>query len=312
MEGGGTHGKIPYIPPITERDPTAGLTWILLMLAFIGALAYGYLSWQRKRNRERRLREGHLDYSYHSSRPNATRFVDTRPKEQEGSCALKTGQQLTVTFPDNEVTFNATVINVSDENFVITLPKAEAEGKTFTPANGEQAQFFLVRNELHCTFKTTVLQVFSGGLRACSFRHTGEVMISNRRGSARVSGDSPALFTVIPRGLIEGEVIPLSDLRAELSLEIPGVIEDISEGGCALRTRSPIRFHAGDLVLFSACLPETTKEISALAGVLSVRPQTIGQGGGSLLSLEFLAPEEKMLELISGHVAQRIEEEVIA
>lgn len=304
--------KMPYIPPISVRDSTAGSETVMIIVGVLVGVVILFLQLQKWGRAIAQKRRKKFSTPREEVKPSATRFIGVNHAGAAGTLGLPVGQKLTVTFPDYEKTFTSTIINISEDGFVINLPPDNQRGgNPFLPNTDDAVQFFAIRDDKHLSFSTTVLQVFSGGLRACSLRHTAEMTTSNRRSNARVNGEGPALFTAIPSAAINNIPIPLSDLLGDVKGDIPAIVQDISVGGCALRTRSPIYFVPGDLVIVSACLPSTTHEFTAVAGLLAIKPQAKAEGGGSILNLEFLAPDEKTLELIGGHVASRLEDEVV-
>ncbi len=306
-------GSMPYIPAITGRDSGEGGTaFVIGIIAVVGGVA---LAMRLQKILSRRpattFRRRPLPAVKHSKEQK--KFIDTHVEVTEGvsgTSGLPTGLRLTVEFAQHDKSYTATVINVSDESFVVTLPPVKAGSVPFNPAIGDEARFFAVREGRNFTFSTKVLQVFSGGLRACSFRHTSDIVVGNRRGQTRVFGDAPVLFTAIPQNMITGSAIPVADLARAMPCEIPGLMQDISTGGCALRTRSPLRFGAGDLVLLNACLPGSEDEFALLAGITGEH-SLAGEGGGSLLNLEFLALETQTLAKIGEYVSTQLEDRII-
>ena len=304
---------MPYIPAITGRDTgDSGAGFILGVIAVVGVLALAmHLQKIIRRRPQQKFHRKPLPPVKKSKEQK--KFVDTHVEVTDGvsgTAGLPTGMRLTVEFPQHERSYAATVINVSDESFVVTLPPVKAGTPAFNPSIGDEARFFAVREGRNFTFSTKVLQVFSGGLRACSFHHTGDIVVGNRRGQARVFGDAPVLFTSIPQNMITGSAIPVSDLARTVPCEIPGLMQDISTGGCALRTRSPLRFQAGDLVLLNACLPGSEDEFGLLAGITGEH-SLANEGGGSLLNLEFLALETETLSRIGEYISAQLEDKII-
>lgn len=308
-------GSMPYIPPLGNRDASQGGGTVLLVVIGVTVVIYLFVHMQKAFRRHAEARVRRKPSLTKVKAREQTKFVDTHVEVTNGvngTQGLPTGLRLTVEFPQHEKSYAATVINVSDESFVVTLPPAKAGLQPFSPSTGDEAKFFGARDNRHFTFMTTVLQVFSGGLRACSFRHTPNVEVSNRRVHRRVSGDIPVLFSAIPQRLITAATIPASDLLHQVPCDIPGLMQDISTGGCALRTRSPLHFEAGDLVLVNACFPGSDEEFVQLAGITGVHNLQSAEGGGALLNLEFLASSEKVFELISQYVSQQLEDEIVA
>lgn len=306
-------GSMPTIPPMTSRDSNQGGSTVLVVVAAVVVVVLVALRVQRYLSRRMSGAIRRRPAPKPKSTKEQKKFIERRVEVTEGmggTSGLPTGLRLTVDFPRYDRSYTATLLNVSDESFVVTLPPIKEGMTPFNPAIGDEAKFFAVREGRNFTFSTRVLQVFSGGLRACSFRHTDDIAVGNRRTQTRVLGDAPVLFTAVPQNMIAGSAIPVSDLVRPLPCEIPGLMQDISTGGCALRTRSPISFRSGDLVLLNVCLPESDDEFSLIAGITGER-SLADDGGGSLLNLEFLALETQTLGRIAAYVSSKLEDKVI-
>ncbi len=303
--------KMPYIPGIQSSDNLGDTFLFVIAFTISGIIIFAYVRWlQRKR---RSNLESIANIEQH--RPVAdekSRFIASKPiaNNLSGTMVFSPGQGMNVSFPSKGKNFASTIINVSAESFVITLPREDTDD--FMPSVGDIAAFHTVKDGRNHNFKTSVLQVFSGGLRACAFRHTDNIEVTDRRKKTRVSGESPALFSYIPASLINSNKIPFSDIFKNMQGYIPANMLDISTGGCAMRTRSPLHFNAGDLVGIYSTLPDSDdEEYFVLGGIISAQKSPRSEGGGSILSIEFLGVEEKTKTKLREHISNIIEDEVI-
>lgn len=299
---------MPKIPPIKGGENIADTVLFVIAFALAGTIIYIYLHWLKNRSNKGTdfIRE------VQRNRPEAdegSRFIAAAPvvNNLSGTMAFSAGQNLTVTFPEYEHTIESTIINISAESFVITLPR----DSDFTPKNGDSANFHTIKDGRNNNFTTSVLQIFTGGLRACAFRHTDNIEVTDRRSKTRVSGETAAVFSFIPSNLIKETLIPLADVFHNTQAYIPASIHDISIGGCALRTRSPLQICAGDLLGMFWNFPDSDEEFFAIGGVISSSKQPRSQGGGSIICIEFLAQEEETKTEIERYIHNTIENEVI-
>lgn len=307
--------KMPTLPAWSQvRDTTVPTIIFTTFILIFGVVVFFFI---RKRNKnakelfERRRKEAHTfapeptplvsdEHRFLSSDNITANDLSTR--------SFPPGLKVTVIIRKYQTSFNATIINVSNDEFVTTLPKFETGG--MEPTEGDEAEILAVIDDRQWELTTKVRKVFTSGLGACSFNHVTDISPDNRRQQARITGNIPALFSAIPKELTRGP-IPLLDLDGEVQGEIPAMMNDLSVGGCSLTTRSPLRFSVGDLLVVSFCFANESVEYTLICKLTYTASLPKSEGGGSILNMAFLAADDDFIEKLDKIVGKTLEEEII-
>lgn len=218
---------------------------------------------------------------------------------------LQTGTKVRLHFAQAEGTFPCTVIHVSEEGFVVTLPKVG--GKHHHPHEGEKVEGFATIQNGFGIFQSHVHEVFHGGIFACRIAHSDAVKVIHKRSSLRVPVDCPITFAHYATAGLHPEDIPMERLGEFLRARWEGRLKDLSLGGCAIATASRHRFAPGDMVEFPfSILPD--EPVCTLRGtILRARPIPSEEGNGMFLQVRFLPLEESVqgtLERTVHHISE--------
>ena len=302
-----TTTEMPFLPwlDVKSTNPLEA-SGIILFFILVGITLY----YMFKKRREEHV-VPHLDIS-HKPTSQDYKYFDDKPADVSdihSTHNLPKGVRVSIQREDEDQQYEATVINISDQDFTIFLNNDPDH--LYAPVKGEKTLFFAEINNMRWSFSTEFNEIYDEGMRSYSYQHTYDIFITPKRKEARIFKELPALFSVIPRNVVLGP-IPLKDLVGKIQGELPSTIHDISVSGCAVHTRSPHDFTSGDLAVISFILPDDPTEHTIFASVNRVSKKNAESGGGSVLNMEFIKTSAKIDSVIKKLVSSNIEEEIIA
>ncbi len=245
-------------------------------------------------------------------KPTSTIFDRLRePVLDDASTRVFTnGMKLHFRSESRGLAFVAPVINVSENDFVVTLPKPEPGGETLR--EGDRVACTVRLGNAFYGFETDVTELLHGALRACRLAHADELTLTRSRAFYRVDSDLPATFHVMPRSMQENDIDVFFDqVQRQESPRESGRVIDLSLGGCCLRTKSPYFFAPDQVLQVWLELPENdakaAPEDPAQAVVLRcvvVRsaPLPAKEGRGSTLHLKFRDLDEKTQQTLGDYI----------
>ena len=89
-----------------------------------------------------------------------------------------------------------------------------------------------------------------------NYQHTYDIFITPKRKEAQNIQGTAGTILCHPAEMLFLALFLLKDLLGKIQGELPSTIHDISVSGCAVHTRSPHDFTAGDLAVISFILPD--------------------------------------------------------
>ena len=299
--------EMPFLPwlDVKSTNPLEA-SGIILFFILVGVV----LLYLFKKKKEEHV-VPHLDIS-HKPTSQDYKYFDDKPvdiSDIHSTHNLPKGVRVSIQRVDEDEQYEATVIDITDLAFTIFLNNDPDHH--YTPVKGEKTLFFAEINNMRWSFSTEFNEVYDEGVRGYNYQHTYDIFITPKRKEARIFKELPALFSVIPRNVVLGP-IPIEDLLGKIQGELPSTIHDISVSGCAVHTRSPHDFTAGDLAVISFILPDAPTEHTIFASVNRVSKTSGSDGGGSILNMEFIKTSPKVDSVIKQLVSSNIEEEIIA
>ncbi len=299
--------EMPFLPwlDVKSTNPveTVGIIFFFLLS---GVILY-YLF--KKRKEEHIV--PHLDTKDLKTKSNNYSYFDDSPLDTSdihSTHNLPKGIRVTIQRVDYDEQYDATVINITNDDFTIFLNNDP--NHKYNPIKGEKTQFIAEINDMRWSFISEFSEVYDEGIRGYNYLHTYDLFITPKRKEARIFRELPALFSIIPRNVVIGP-IPIVDLAGKIQGELPSTIRDISASGCAIHTRSPLDFNQGDLAVISFILPDRPEEHTVFAGVNNIKKKHNDDGGGSILNMEFLKINTATDNVIKQLVSSYIEEEII-
>ncbi len=299
--------EMPFVPwvDVKSTNPVEA-TGIILFFILMGVVLF-YLFKRRKETHT----VPHLDIG-EISKPSGFTYLDEKIINQNdihSTSDLPNGIRVTLQKSGNEKQYDATIVSKEADYFTVFINSNT--NHDYDPTEGEITLFFAEINNMRWSFSTEYIGYVDEGLGGYIFAHTYDVIVSHKRREARILKDLPALFSVISRSIVIGPV-PVLDLLGKIKGEIPATIHDISASGCAVHTRAPNLFNAGDLAVISFLMPDDPEEYTVFASVNKTTKKEAGKGGGSILNMEFIKIDEKAAKVIDQLVSSHIEDEVIA
>ena len=304
-------GQMPFVPwmDVQSNNPLEVIGIILFFAIAIGII---YLYLRNKTTRGRNGTSG-INFSFNGNDEDSLTYLDDHNvdiNDLKSTEDLPKGLKISFQQGDSSTVFDATVIRITDEYFSIFVNPADNQNAVYTPEIGEMTVFFTELNEQRWSFTTTYEETIERNITTHNFAHTYDINLSSMRCEPRVIENIPALFSIIPREMVKGP-IPVADLNDIAQGEIPATVSDISVGGCAIHTYSPLPFKDGDFAVLSFILPNEINENTIFSSVNNVTKIAAGEGGGSILNLKFMHIDQEVYNTIDSLVSDNIENEII-